>query len=300
MNKIDITSTAVEKGIDAAKEFLDKLVGPSVEEVGMLLKDKVAFWRYKNQVKMINKAQEYCLKNKIKPKQLPLKILAPMLEYSSLEEDEFLQDKWSILLTNLVDSNQNIQNHVFPYILSQISRDEFNVLEKVYRDKLIRIENLNSELESFLDNKDKILNELNNKIKEKQSEIDKQINEGENKYSTKIWDLQREKREIEYKVSSVNYTESRIKRRIALPASVYSENLQEFEISNLTRLGLIRYQVETIANTQTLEIPNDKDEDYLNVDVDIELETDEDLIVTELGELFVNACQIKNAASNNR
>ena len=58
MSKIDITSTALEKGIDTAKEFLEKLIGPTVEETGLLLKDKVTFWRFKNQIRMINKAKE--------------------------------------------------------------------------------------------------------------------------------------------------------------------------------------------------------------------------------------------------
>lgn len=40
-NKIDISSTAIEKGIDFAKDFLDKLIGPSIEETGLLIKDRI-------------------------------------------------------------------------------------------------------------------------------------------------------------------------------------------------------------------------------------------------------------------
>src|SRR5690554_4542011 len=116
-NKIDITSTALEKGIDLAKDFLDKLVMPAVEETGLLLKDKVTLWKFKNQVQMLNKAKAYCEKNNISPKQVSLKLLCPLLDYSGIEEDEILQNKWAILLSNMVDSDQNIENHVFPYIL---------------------------------------------------------------------------------------------------------------------------------------------------------------------------------------
>lgn len=41
-NKLDITSTVLEKSIDMAKQFLDKLVSPAVEEAGLLLRDSVA------------------------------------------------------------------------------------------------------------------------------------------------------------------------------------------------------------------------------------------------------------------
>lgn len=54
--KIDITSTELEKGIDIAKEFLNKLIIPAVEETGLLIKEKVTFWKFKNQVGMLNES----------------------------------------------------------------------------------------------------------------------------------------------------------------------------------------------------------------------------------------------------
>ena len=35
--KLDITSTVVEKGIDLAKDFLGKLIGPAMAETGLLI-----------------------------------------------------------------------------------------------------------------------------------------------------------------------------------------------------------------------------------------------------------------------
>ena len=69
MSKIDITSTALEKGIDLAKDFLDKLITPSVEETGLLLRDKVTMWKFKNQVRMLNKVRTI-----VKSKRLTLKL----------------------------------------------------------------------------------------------------------------------------------------------------------------------------------------------------------------------------------
>ena len=42
--------------------------------------------------------------------------------------------EWAILLGNMVDSEQNIENHVFPYILSQISSNEFEAVLNVIFD----------------------------------------------------------------------------------------------------------------------------------------------------------------------
>ena len=37
--------------LDLAKEFLQKLIGPSVEELGLLFSDNVKLWRLKNQIR---------------------------------------------------------------------------------------------------------------------------------------------------------------------------------------------------------------------------------------------------------
>jgi hypothetical protein len=115
---INISSTTIEKGIDFAKSFLDKLITPAIEEMGLLLKDQVSLWRFNNQVKILNKAKLICEANNIPIKSISPKILCPYLEQCSLEDDELLQEKWAHLLSNMVDSRKNIQINIFPYILS--------------------------------------------------------------------------------------------------------------------------------------------------------------------------------------
>jgi hypothetical protein len=127
--KFDISSTTIEKGIDVAKRFLQTLIGPSVEEIGLLYADKVKLWRLKNQVKVLRKAEEYVRRKNISTKQISLKALVPLLDGASLEEVESLHDKWSALLVNYIDSNKNLTSTVYPYILSQISTNELEVLD---------------------------------------------------------------------------------------------------------------------------------------------------------------------------
>ena len=117
--KLDITSTAVEKTIDAVTSFLSTLLGPAVEETGLLIKSPITMYKFKRDIKMLAQAKAICKEHNISTKHIPLKLIAPMLEYSGLEEDDEMLYKWSNLLVNLVYSEQNITNHVFPYILSQ-------------------------------------------------------------------------------------------------------------------------------------------------------------------------------------
>lgn len=293
--KIDITSTAVEKGIDTAKNFLDKLIMPAIEETGLLLKDQVTMWKFKNQVRMLNKAKLHCEKNNISPKTISLKLLCPLLDYSGLEEDEILHDKWAILLSNMVDSEQNIENHVFPYILSQLSSNEFLLLEKVYDEKQIRVSKMTAELIEFRNSRSKEEQD----IKEKIDQLDKKISEikqtSKESFNSNIWDCQKERRQCEAQLLAIKHKESSIQHNIWKPETVPSDSLKEFEISNVIRLGLAKEEKEFSANSQTLEIPNDRefDRSYNYVDLDIDLESNTENILTELGALFISACKVK-------
>jgi len=290
---LNIKSSTIEKGLELAKDFLDKLVMPAVEETGLLIKEKVTYWKFKNQVKILNKAKDYCEKHGIEPKTVSFKLLVPLIETSSLEEDELLQDKWAVLLGNMVDSDQNIENHVFPYILGQISTNEFLVLEKVVKDKKERIKTLKAELKQFLIDKPNIETDLKKKIAEIEEEI--KIEQGDKiySYSEKVWELRKKKMNLESQLRSLSHREGTYNWRINQQESIPEEGLREFEISNLSRLGLIRYIQENFADSQTLEIPNSPDDDYLTVDFDIEVDYEEKYLLTELGEFFIEACSEK-------
>jgi hypothetical protein len=299
MTKIDISSTALEKGIDLAKDFLDKLIIPSVEETGLLLRDKVTMWKFKNQVRMLNKAKVYCEKQNINPKTISLKLLCPLLDYSALEESDELQDKWAILLANMVDSEQNIENHVFPYILSQISSNEFAFLENVYDDKLQRQEKLRIELNQFKHNLPSIIKKMEAGIEDLNKQIQKRKEELKQAWDRELWKRERERDELKYELKNLDRKELSFQIRIKEPQVIPEDELKEFELSNLIRLGLIRFVQRPYANSQTLEIPYENKEEhygstsYTNVDLEIEIESEEEHILTELGELFISACKIK-------
>ena len=135
--KLDITSTAVEKGIDLVKGFVEKLVGASIEEVGLMWADNVKLRRFKNQIKILTKAQKIVAESGINVKQISLKTLVPLLEYSSLEDDETLQDKWTNLIVNFIDSNQKYESTIFPFILNQLSSKEVFILDDMYKNRLV-------------------------------------------------------------------------------------------------------------------------------------------------------------------
>jgi len=70
-------------------------------------------------------------------------------------------------------------------------------------------------------------------------------------------------------------------------------------MSNLIRLGIIKEIRDFYAESQTLEIPLEREDgygytrDYANVDLEIDMDSTTEFILTELGELFFKACKEK-------
>jgi hypothetical protein len=129
--ELNIEASTVDKGVEIAKGFLSRLINPAAEEIGLLISENIRYLRFKNQVRILLKAKAYVEKKNISIKEIPIKILVPLLENASLEDSEELQDKWTGLLVNMIDSESNLQNQIFPYILSQISIGEFQELENL-------------------------------------------------------------------------------------------------------------------------------------------------------------------------
>lgn len=280
MTEVNLKSSTIEKGLESAKNFLDKLIGPALEEVGLLLKDKIAFWRFRTQIKILNKAKDFCEKHNIQPKEISLKLLCPLLEYASLEDDELLQDKWAILLSNLVDSEQNIQNHVFPYILSQISINEFEAIENSYKERIEHKNEIQREIDLF--DEARLIRE---------AEIKKEIEELEKseKSTPKVWHLKHE-------LASLKYERNRLIKEQEAPEIVSEDKLQDFEIANLVRLGTIKSIQEHYAESEpiTIEHPDYWNEKENNIKLDITIESEGNYhILTQLGELFISACSEK-------
>lgn len=126
-------------GLEKAKEFAGKLVTPAIEEAGGILQDTVKYWRVKNQVKILLKAKKYFEKKGLDPQHVPLKVLVPLLENGSLEDDESIQDKWAALLANAADPDTSDSvSPTFPQILKELSPKEVALLDKIYDEIVSR------------------------------------------------------------------------------------------------------------------------------------------------------------------
>src|SRR5713101_4624484 len=105
-NELIKASPEIAKGltvVGAAIPFtsiVKRMLGPAADELAEMLRDSVRLYRYERQIKCLEKAERMAQEAGFTPQAVPPKILFPLLEGASFEEDEDLHDMWAALLAN--------------------------------------------------------------------------------------------------------------------------------------------------------------------------------------------------------
>lgn len=137
MDEGEALKTGVAATIEATMkpfvELLQKLAGPAAEEMGFTLKDHVQFFRLKRQVRLLQKTRQFIEETGRDAHQVPLKILLPIFDQATLEEDDELQDRWAALLANAATSAGVIVG--YGEVLKQLIRDDVLLLRKQFYEQ---------------------------------------------------------------------------------------------------------------------------------------------------------------------
>jgi hypothetical protein len=124
-----IKSGAVEKIAD----LVNKLAGPMAEEVGMLLGDKVKVYRVQNWIKTVQKTERLLLDAGLPVNAVPPRLFLPIMEASSIEDNETLQDMWAGLLATASQDTDTVSPS-FVETLKQLTPTEAKYLQRLYDD----------------------------------------------------------------------------------------------------------------------------------------------------------------------
>ncbi|MBW4462244.1 MAG: DUF4393 domain-containing protein [Nodosilinea sp. WJT8-NPBG4] len=107
------------------------LLGPATEEIGQYIADPIRIARQERLIKYAEKSQKQIAELDAIPQAIKPKILFPIMEYSTLEDDDYLQDKWVNLLTSAAIGNYIHPS--YPRILSELSPLDAKLLEVIYK-----------------------------------------------------------------------------------------------------------------------------------------------------------------------
>jgi hypothetical protein len=120
----------VEGALAPFADLLRKLAEPGVQELGLTIQDSVRVFRMKRQVRLLERVREMLNDVDAEPNRVPLKMLTPVIEGASLEEDNELQDRWAALLANVAISGDS--RVAYAEALRQLSRPEVLLLRMAF------------------------------------------------------------------------------------------------------------------------------------------------------------------------
>lgn len=131
----------VEGALKPFADLIQAVLGPPADEMGLILQDTVATFGYgirlsllMRQVRLFKRTQEMLNEMGVEPRKVPMKLLLPIIQNGSLEEDDELQDKWAALLAN--NAAGKYTESVFPEILKQLSPADAYLLKMCFYEAL--------------------------------------------------------------------------------------------------------------------------------------------------------------------
>ena len=137
--------TDLLKPVDRVVALVEKLIGPPLDEagktlgdlVGMAFADKVHLARErkkKNFEQVLQKVERNVEQAQIEIQSVPLRLLEPIFSNASLEDDDYLQERWAALLTNAASPGAESVPPAFPEILKQLTPREAKLLQGIYEN----------------------------------------------------------------------------------------------------------------------------------------------------------------------
>jgi len=135
MNELgEIGKIASSGAADKLMELVLKGFGPSVEKLGLIGGDFVGEFSWNNLRRIHARMRKKLEQAERKPKAIPLRLLVPILESASVEDDKTLQEMWAGLLATASQETDKFSPSLAE-TLKQLTPDEARFIDKLYRER---------------------------------------------------------------------------------------------------------------------------------------------------------------------
>jgi AraC-like DNA-binding protein len=230
LEKIITDPETIKAAADKTEGLLKGLFGKAFEETGEMIADQVRLRRFKNQITIFEKAQKYLKDKNINLQKVNLKVLAPLVEFASYEEDENLQELWAKLIKNILSRPTSVvlqQNAI--EVLNKVSNEEVKILDYIF-DKL---------------------------------NIDRKERADKLRGKPQVWGGKTMKEPHDFRIDWFSFKMIDISTELKI-----NEDELETQISNLVALGTLKYETEVDISSaeKSSEDPSDTSLD-INLDV---------------------------------
>jgi hypothetical protein len=121
---------SINKILDGVGAFLGSICLPAAEEYGLLLRDKVSYWRAKNLEKITQKAKDNLrAQGDSNGKHAHPRIVASIIEKGSWSDINEVQDMWAgLLASSCTEDGTDETNLIYTNLLSQLISSQARLL----------------------------------------------------------------------------------------------------------------------------------------------------------------------------
>lgn len=128
----------IKKGMDMAHDagkFIAPLIKGTLEQGIGIFEDKLKYIRWERQKRMMRRSKEILKELGVSEIEdpIPLKFAIPLLQGSTMEENDNIQDLWINLLINSVANKKVELKRVYMDILERISPLEAKIITEIYK-----------------------------------------------------------------------------------------------------------------------------------------------------------------------
>jgi hypothetical protein len=129
----ELAKAAVKEIFAPVQDLFQKLLGPAANEVGLSLADSARVWRLRRAIRLLEQVKAMVTAAGIEVQPVAPRLVFPIIEAASLEDDDDLHHRWAALLTNAANGNGEADViPAFPRVLSEITPSEANFLDGAY------------------------------------------------------------------------------------------------------------------------------------------------------------------------
>ncbi|BBE20655.1 hypothetical protein AQPE_4849 [Aquipluma nitroreducens] len=122
--------TSVKKTFQGIEAFLKSVCAPALDEVGLMLRDKIRYWRLNNILRILEKAKgKINFENDNLQMQAHPRIALAIIENGSLNDNDEIQELWAgLFASSCTPSGQDDENLIFIDLLKQLTSVEAKIL----------------------------------------------------------------------------------------------------------------------------------------------------------------------------
>jgi len=121
--------------INKAADLVHRLAGPVFDDIGAMISDRIKPYRAKNLVNTLRKTERILHDAGLPANAVPTRLLFPIADASSIEDNETLQEMWAGLLATASQQTDTISPS-FIETLKQLTPDEARHLEVICQDSI--------------------------------------------------------------------------------------------------------------------------------------------------------------------